>query len=177
MVISLLPPQKFAIRTWFCNCPQYLCFHIIGPWGNVCANFPQNKESFQQLQQRFWIHTYFYKCPQYLCLFDILVEYNISKRCQRTMFVLPNQSLFKSTFHIGSMFCFFPASFVSSTYTDKNSPFSRLTNTHFQFGTFSQPCCNRTFSNCLSHDGPAGGWKCRFRSRGTTGSIMLNPWF
>ena len=25
MVISLLLPQKFAIQTWFCNCPQYLC--------------------------------------------------------------------------------------------------------------------------------------------------------
>ena len=25
MVISLLHPRKFAIRTWFCNCPQYLC--------------------------------------------------------------------------------------------------------------------------------------------------------
>ena len=24
MVISLLHPRKFAIRTWFCNCPQYL---------------------------------------------------------------------------------------------------------------------------------------------------------
>ena len=24
MVISLIPPQKFAIQTWFCNCPQYL---------------------------------------------------------------------------------------------------------------------------------------------------------
>ena len=23
MVISLLPPLKFAIRTWFCNCQQY----------------------------------------------------------------------------------------------------------------------------------------------------------
>ena len=23
-------PRKFAIRTWFCNCPQYLClFHIV----------------------------------------------------------------------------------------------------------------------------------------------------
>ena len=30
MVISLLLPLKFAIRTWFCNCPQYLClFHIV----------------------------------------------------------------------------------------------------------------------------------------------------
>ena len=30
MVISLLSPRKFAIQTWFCNCPQYLClFHIV----------------------------------------------------------------------------------------------------------------------------------------------------
>ena len=29
MVISLLTPLKFAIQTWFCNCPQYFClFHI-----------------------------------------------------------------------------------------------------------------------------------------------------
>ena len=25
MVISLLLPRKFAIQTWFCNCPLYLC--------------------------------------------------------------------------------------------------------------------------------------------------------
>ena len=30
MVISLISPQKFAIQTWFCNCPQYFCFfHIV----------------------------------------------------------------------------------------------------------------------------------------------------
>ena len=30
MVISLLHPLKFAIRTWFCNCPQYLwLFRIV----------------------------------------------------------------------------------------------------------------------------------------------------
>ena len=30
MVISLIPPQKFTIQTWFCNCPQYLClFRIV----------------------------------------------------------------------------------------------------------------------------------------------------
>ena len=28
-----------------------------------------------------------------------------------------------STFHIGSMFCFFPANLMSSTYTDENNPF------------------------------------------------------
>ena len=25
MAVSLFSPRKFAIRTWFCNCPQYLC--------------------------------------------------------------------------------------------------------------------------------------------------------
>ena len=30
MVISLLTPRNFAIRTWFCNCPQHLClFRIV----------------------------------------------------------------------------------------------------------------------------------------------------
>ena len=29
MVISLLTHRKFAIRTWFCNSPQYLCWFCI----------------------------------------------------------------------------------------------------------------------------------------------------
>ena len=29
MVIFLITPQKLAIRTWFCNCPQYLCLFRI----------------------------------------------------------------------------------------------------------------------------------------------------
>ena len=45
-------------------------------------------------------------------------------------------------------------------------PVSRLTNKHSQLETFSQPCCNRIFSNCLSHNSPAKGWPYRFRSRG-----------
>ena len=52
-------------------------------------------------------------------------------------------------FHVGSMFSVMPAILISSTYTDKNSPLARLTNKHSQFKTFSQPCSNRTFSNCL----------------------------
>ena len=54
------------------------------------------------------------------------------------MLVLPNQRPFMRIFPVGLIFCFFPASLISSTYTDKNSPFSRLTNKHSQFGTFSQ---------------------------------------
>ena len=46
---------------------------------------------------------------------------------------------------------------MSSTYTDKNNPFPRCTKRHSQFGIFSQPCFNRIFSNCLSHNSPAEG--------------------
>ena len=58
-------------------------------------------------------------------------------------------------FQVGSMFSFLPASLISATYTDKNSPLDRLTNNHFQFKNFSQACCNRTFSSCLSQNSPA----------------------
>ena len=61
---------------------------------------------------------------------------------------------FSQIFHIGLRFCFFPANFMASTYTDKNNPFSRCTKRHSQFGSFSQPCFNRIFSNCLSHNSP-----------------------
>ena len=50
----------------------------------------------------------------------------------------PKSTSLLSTFHIGSMFCFFPANFMSSTCTDQNNPFSRCTNKHFQLETFSQ---------------------------------------
>ena len=35
----------------------------------------------------------------------------------------PKSTSLLSNFHIGSMFCFFPANFMSSTYTEKNNPF------------------------------------------------------
>ena len=115
MVISLLPPRKFAIQTWFCNCPQYLC------------------------------------------IFRIVVECSPSIHDPGKMLVLPNPTSLSSTFHIGSRLCFFPANIMSSTYTDNNNPFSRCTKRHSQFGIFSQPCFNRIFSSCLSHNSPAKG--------------------
>ena len=51
----------------------------------------------------------------------------------------PKSTSLFSTFHIGSIFCFFPAHLMSSTYTDKNNPYSRCTNKHSQLETFSQP--------------------------------------
>ena len=38
--------------------------------------------------------------------------------------------------------------------------------------TFPQPCSNRTFSNCLTHNSPARGWPYKFLSRGTPGFSM-----
>ena len=86
----------------------------------------------------------------------------------------PKSTSLLSSFHIGSRFCFFPDNFMSSTYTDKNNPFSGWTKRHSQFGIFSHPCFNRNFSHCLSHNSPAKEWPYRFRSRGTTGSSILD---
>ena len=86
---------------------------------------------------------------------------------------LKSTSLF-NTFHIGSSFCFYPANFTSSTCTEKKNPFSRCTKRHSQFRIFSHPCFNETFSNCLSHNSPAKRWPYRFRSRGMTGSSILD---
>ena len=85
----------------------------------------------------------------------------------------PKSTSLLSTFHIGARFVSFQP-ILSSTYTDKNNPFSRCTKRHSQLETFSQPCLNRIFSNYLSHNSPFKGWPYRFRSRGTTGSSILD---
>ena len=69
----------------------------------------------------------------------------------------PKSTSFTRIFQVGSMFSVLQTSFISSTYTDRNSPLARLTNKHSQFKTFSQPCSKRAFSNCLSHNSPARG--------------------
>ena len=69
------------------------------------------------------IHTWSCDCQQYLCLFHIVFEYIPGKHDQGEMLVLPNSTPLFSTFHIGLIFCFFPANLMSSTYTDKNNPF------------------------------------------------------
>ena len=89
------------------------------------------------------------------------------------MSVLPNQRL---SWELSSSDRF-SVSFQPVLYrphTQTRIAFSRLTNKHSQFGTFSQPCFNWTFSNCLSHCCPATGWPCRFRPRGKTGSSILD---
>ena len=132
LVVSLLPPLKFAIQTWFCNCQQYFG------------------------------------------LFRIDVECSPSIHDQGKMLVLPNRLLCWVIFTSDQDFVSFQPIFMSSTYTDKNNPFSRCAKRHSQFGIFSQPCFSRIFSNCLSHNSPTKGWPYRFRSRGTTGSSILD---
>ena len=79
--------------------------------------------------RKFWIQTWFCNCLQYLCLFHIVVECTPSIHDPRKMLVLPkstsllSRTSLLSSFHIGSRFCFFPANFMSSTYTDKNNLF------------------------------------------------------
>ena len=114
----------------------------------------------------------FRNCRQYLCLFRILVECNPSIHDPRKILVLPNRVVSSVLSTLDRCSVSFQPIFMSYTYTDKNNPFSRFTNEPSQFGTFSQPCSNGTFSNNLSHDSPARGWPYRFRSRGTTGSSI-----
>ena len=94
-----------------------------------------NKVTFLLLLQRSWIRTCSCNCPQHLGSFRTLVERK--PKSSRNDVGTPKSTSFSSTFHIGSMSYLFPASFMSSTYTDKNSPFSRLANKQSHFGTFS----------------------------------------
>ena len=108
---------------------------------------------FQLLLVKFWIQTWFYNCQQYLCIFHAVFGYIPGLHDQGMMLVLPNQLLCVLYFRhrINVLFL------MSFTYTDKNNPFSRCTNKLSQFGTFSQPCFNRIFSNCLSHNSSVKG--------------------
>ena len=91
----------------------------------------------------------------------------------KMMLVRQDHHFFKNFFHMGAIFCFFPAMLMTCTYTDYNNPCFRWTNGHSQFGTFFHPSSNRTSSNCLTHKRPASGWTHKFRSRGTAESSML----
>ena len=104
--------------------------------GMVVSLFPPRK---------FWIQAWFCNCQKYLCLFHIVFEYIPGVHYQGKMLVLPKSTSLLSTFHIGSMFCFFPANLMSSTYTDKNNPLSRCMKKHSKLETFSQPYFNRIF--------------------------------
>ena len=101
-------------------------------------------------------------------------EYIPKIRDQEINLVRQDEHVFVNFFHMGAIFCFFPANFMSSTYTDKNNPCFRWTNRHSEFATFSHPRSNTTSSNCLSHKRPSTGFPYKFRSRSTTRSSMFD---
>ena len=96
-------------------------------------------------------------------------EYMIKERCwfsQMDFFV-------ENFFHIGTIFCFFQAKLMSSTYTDKNNPFFHGVRTSIPIWQHSPNHASKFFSNCLSQNSPAKGWPYRFCWRRTTGSSIL----
>ena len=101
---------------------------------------------FRFLLRKFVTQTWFCNCQQDLCLFHIVFEYIPSIHDQGKMLVLPKSTSLFRTFHIGSMFCFFPANSMSSTYKDKNNPCSRCTNKHSQFGNLLPTVLQTGFS-------------------------------
>ena len=134
----------------------------------------EGMEAFLFTPRKFAIRTWFCNCLQYPCLFDILVEYNPNRHGQGMMSVFPSQPLCLVLSTSDQDFVSFQPIWCHPHTQIRTILFSRCTNKHSQWETFSQPYFNRIFSNCLFHNSPANGWSYRFRSRGTTGSSMLD---
>ena len=81
-----------------------MTFHIVGHRRN--KDFP-SMVIFQLLLLKFWIQTWLCNCQQYLCLFHIVFQCIPSFHDQENV-GSPKSTSLLSTFHIGSMFCFFP---------------------------------------------------------------------
>ena len=129
-----------------------MTLHIIRPWR--IRRFWVNGNFSLLHPRKIVIQTWFCICQQYLCLFHIVFECTPSEHDPGKMLVLPNQFLCWTLSTSDQDFVSFQPIFMSSTYTDKNNPFSRCTKRHSQFGIFSQPCFKRTFSNYL-YNSPA----------------------
>ena len=177
--------SRHGVATWY-NCwvvlfasSQYRYTHFFA-WPFISKDHEEmfapiflNKVAFLEFLQRFWIQTYFCNCPQYLCLSDILAEYNPNNHGQGMMLARPNRLLSWTLSTLARCFVSSQPVLYRPHIQTRIAPSSLLTNKHFQFGTFSQPCSKRTFSNS-SHNCPATRWPYRFRSRGTTGSSILD---
>ena len=106
------------------NIAPHISFHDL-PYHKTMKRYEnsQSMEVFLLLPLKFAIQAWLCNCPQYLCLLHLVFECSPRKHAQGKMLVLQNRLLYwVLTFHIGSMFCFFPANWMSSTYTDKNNP-------------------------------------------------------
>ena len=79
----------------------------------------------------------------------------------------------KSTY-IGSRFCFFRANLCHPHTQKRIVLFHDVQRDILNLEFSPQPCFNRIFSICLSHNSPVKGWPYRFLSRRTTGSSILD---
>ena len=103
----------------------------------------------QLLQHKYVIQTWFCNRQQHLYFFHIVFEYIPSLRDQEMKLVRQDQRFHQFLPH-GSHIMLLSSHFhVIPLFSNTNNPFSRGTKRHSQFGTFSQPCFNRIFSNCL----------------------------
>ena len=132
-----------------------MTFHVI--WPRRDTHFP-SMVIFLLLLRKFWIQTWFCNCQQYLGLFTLslsaLQVYMIQDRCwfsQINFFVQYFPQRINILF-LSSQFRCHPHTLIRLIL------FSRCTNKHSLLETFSQPCCNRIFQNCLSHNNPAKRW-------------------
>ena len=129
---------------------------------------------FQSLLRRFWIQIWFCNYQPYFCLFHNVFEYTPGKHDQGMMLVLPNQLLYWVLSTSDQCFVSFQPILCHPHIQMRIIFFQGVRISIPNLETFSQPCFNWIFLNCLSHDSPAKGWPYRFRSRGTTGSSILD---
>ena len=149
-----------------------MTFHIIRPWRNTTILRVWKFFSSHHGNSRFnhgsvIVHNIF---AYFTLSLSAAQVYMIKERC----WFSKNRLLYWLLFPHRINVLFLSSQFDVIHITDENNPFSRCTKKHSQLETFSQPCCNRIFSNCLSHNTPARRWPYRFRSRGTTGSSILD---
>ena len=116
-----------------------MTFHIIGPRRNtkilaIWKSFSSSRGNSRFKHGSVIVHNIF-------AYFTLSLSASQVYMIKGKMLVLPKQLLYLVLSHIGLMFCFFPANYMSSTYTDKNNTFSRCTNKHSQLET---TCPNRT---------------------------------
>ena len=106
---------------------------------------------------------------QWVC---IPVECILSKRDQEIMLAPQCPRLSSIFFHMRAKFCFFPATFMSSMWTDKNKCCFLWASKHPNLVLF--PNQVPSFFRTVFPTSLASGCPYKFRSRGTTGSSMCS---
>ena len=149
-----------------------MTFQITRPWRNT--NILRVWKFFRSSRGNSQFKHGSVVCPQYLCSFGIVVECIPSVHDQGKILVLPNQLLCWVLSTSDQDFLSFQPIICHPDTQIRIILFHDEQRDILNFGNFSQPYFNRTFSNCLSLNSPTKGWPYRFRSRGTTGFSILD---